>query len=132
MNKFGLGHRIGVDLPSEIGGNAPDTTQYDKEYRRSWTPVLCVTIGIGLDKLTATPLQMANAMAIVANKGFYYIPHFVKNFENENEQDTALKRYRQKHEVLTHIPNDVYDIVQEGMQDDGRTRYGAGSPHTRY
>lgn len=117
MNRFGLGHRIGVDLPSEIGGNVPDTTQYDKEYRRSWNSCTMVTIGIGQDKLTVTPLQMANAMAIVANKGFYYIPHFVKNFENENEQDTVMRKYRVKHEVLTHISNDVYDVVQEGMQD---------------
>ena len=117
MRAFGLGHRIGVDLPSEDGGNVPDTTQYDKEYHRSWNSCTMVTIGIGQDKLTATPLQMANAMAIVANKGYYYIPHFVKDFENETEKDTVLKKYRQKHEVLTHIPNDVYDIVQEGMQD---------------
>jgi penicillin-binding protein 2 len=117
MRKFGMGHRIGVDLPSEDGGNVPDTTQYDKEYRRSWNSCTMVTIGIGQDKLTVTPLQMANAMAIVANKGYYYIPHFVKSFENETEKDTVLKKYRQKHEVLTHIPNDVYDIVQQGMQD---------------
>ncbi len=117
MHKFGMGHRIGVDLPSEDGGNVPDTTQYDKEYHRSWNSCTMVTIGIGQDKLTITPLQMANAMAIVANKGYFYIPHFVKNFENETEKDTVLKKYRQKHEVLTHIPNDVYDIVQEGMQD---------------
>jgi penicillin-binding protein 2 len=60
---------------------------------------------------------MANSMAIIANKGYYYIPHFVKNFENESEKDTVLKKFRYKHEVLTHIPNDVYDIVQQGMQD---------------
>lgn len=117
MRAFGFGHRIGVDLPSEDGGNVPDTTQYDKEYRRSWNSCTMVTIGIGQDKLTVTPLQMANAMAIIANKGYYYIPHFVKNFENESEKDTVLKKFRQKHEVLTHIPNDVYDIVQQGMQD---------------
>jgi penicillin-binding protein 2 len=117
MRAFGLGHRIGVDLPSEDGGNVPDTTQYDKEYRRSWNSCTMVTIGIGQDKLTVTPMQMANSMAIIANKGYYYTPHFVKNFENETEKDTVLKKYRQKHEVLTHIPNEVYDIVQEGMQD---------------
>jgi penicillin-binding protein 2 len=117
MHKFGMGHRIGVDLPSEDGGNVPDTTQYDKEYRRSWNSCTMVTIGIGQDKLTITPLQMANSMAIIANKGYYYIPHFVKNFENETEKDTVLKKYRLKHEALTHIPNDVYDIVQQGMQD---------------
>jgi penicillin-binding protein 2 len=117
MRAFGLGHRVGVDLPSEDGANVPDTTQYDKEYRRSWNSCTMVTIGIGQDKLTATPLQMANSMAIIANKGYYYIPHFVKSFENETAQDTVLRKYRQKHEVLTNIPNDVYDIVQEGMQD---------------
>lgn len=117
MRAFGLGHRIGIDLPSEDGANVPDTTQYDKEYRRSWNSCTMVTIGIGQDKLTVTPLQMANSMAIIANKGYYYIPHFVKNFENESEKDTVLKKYRQKHEVLTHIPDDVYDIVQQGMQD---------------
>jgi penicillin-binding protein 2 len=117
MRKFGMGHRIGVDLPSEIGGNVPDTTQYDKDYRRSWNSCTMVSLGIGQDKLTVTPLQMANSMAIIANKGFYYIPHFVKNFENETEQDTVLKKYREKHEVLTHIPEDQFDIVQEGMQD---------------
>ena len=116
MHRFGLGHRIGVDLPSEDGANVPDTTQYDKEYRRSWNSCTMVTIGIGQDKLTVTPLQMANSMAIIANKGYYYVPHFVKNFENETEKDTVLNKYRQKHEV-THIPSDVYDIVQEGMQD---------------
>jgi penicillin-binding protein 2 len=117
MRAFGLGHRTGIDLPSEDGANVPDTTQYDKEYRRSWNSCTMVTLGIGQDKLTVTPLQMANSMAIIANKGFYYIPHFVKSIENETGQDTVMKKYRQKHEVLTHIPNDVFDIVQEGMQD---------------
>jgi penicillin-binding protein 2 len=117
MRAFGLGHRIGVDLPSEDGANVPDTTQYDKEYRRSWNSCTMVTLGIGQDKLTVTPLQMANSMAIIANKGFYYVPHFVKSIENETGQDTVMRKYRQKHEVLTHIPNDVFDIVQEGMQD---------------
>ena len=68
MHRFGLGHRIGVDLPSEDGANVPDTTQYDKEYRRSWNSCTMVTIGIGQDKLTVTPLQMANSMSIIANK----------------------------------------------------------------
>lgn len=117
MHNFGLGHRLGVDLPSENGGNIPDTTQYDKEYRRSWNSCTMVTIGIGQDKMLVTPLQMASAMAVVANKGYYYIPHIVKNFENETSNDTILAKYRQKHEVLSHIPDDVYEVVHQGMQD---------------
>ncbi len=117
MNKFGMGHRLGVDLPSEDGGNMPDTTQYDKEYRGSWNSCTMVTLGIGQDKMTVTPLQMANSMCIIANKGFYYVPHFVKAIEGETKDDTTLNRFRQKHEVLTHIPDDVYEVVISGMQD---------------
>lgn len=117
MSKFGLGHRLGVDLPSEDGGNIPDTTQYDKEYRGSWNSCTMVTLGIGQDKMTVTPLQMANSMCIIANKGYYYIPHFVKSVEGETKEDTTLNRYRQKHEALTHISDDVYEVVISGMQD---------------
>jgi len=116
MHKFGLGHRLGVDLPSEDGGNIPDTTQYDKDYRRSWNSCTMVSIGIGQDKLLVTPLQMANAMCIIANKGYYYTPHFVKNFENETEKDTILNKYRQKHIALGHISDEVYELVHHGMQ----------------
>ncbi len=117
MNAFGLGHRIAVDLPSEDGGNVPDTTQYDKEYHGSWNSCTMKTIGIGQDKLLITPLQMANAMCIVANKGYYYTPHFVGKIDGETKDDTVLAKFRRKHEVLTHIPDESYEEVISGMQD---------------
>ncbi|MFT3825714.1 MAG: penicillin-binding protein 2 [Chitinophagaceae bacterium] len=119
MTAFGMGHRIGVDLPSEDGGNIPDTGQYDKEYRGSWNSCTMTGggLGIGQDKMLATPLQMANAMCLIANKGYYYIPHLVDKIDGETEKDTLLNKYRTKHEVLTHISSDVYDVVTAGMQD---------------
>jgi penicillin-binding protein 2 len=119
VNAFGLGHRIGVDLPSEDGGNIPDTSAYDKEYHRQWNSCTMVGggLGIGQDKMAVTPLQMANAMCIVANKGYFYIPHFVEKVDGERPEDTLLNRYRRKHEVVTHISNDVYEVVMSGMQD---------------
>jgi len=117
VNAFGLGHRIGVDLPSEDGGNIPDTTSYDKDYNHSWNSCTMVTMGIGQDKMLITPVQMANAMCIVANKGYFYIPHFVKSIDGQTETDTLLNKYKTKHEVLTHIPDDVYETVISGMQD---------------
>jgi penicillin-binding protein 2 len=119
MTAFGMGHRTGIDLPSEDGGNVPDTNQYDKAYRHSWNSCTMTGggLGIGQDKMTATPLQMANAMCLIANKGYYYIPHLVANIEAENPNDTLLKKYRVKHEVLTHIASDVYNVVTAGMQD---------------
>ncbi|PWT70274.1 MAG: penicillin-binding protein 2 [Bacteroidetes bacterium] len=118
-NAFGLGRRIGVDLPSEDGGNIPDTSVYDKEYKGQWNSCTMVGggLGIGQEKMLVTPLQMANAMCIVANKGFFYIPHFVEKIDGETESDTVLNRFRRKHEVLTNISDAAYEEVMSGMQD---------------
>jgi len=119
VNAFGLGHRLGVDLPSEDGGKIPDTTVYDKQYHRSWNSCTMVGggLGIGQDYMAVTPLQMANSMCIVANKGFFYVPHFVEKIEGESADDTLLNRFRKRHDVVTHIPDADYDVVMMGMQD---------------
>jgi len=118
LNAFGLGVRLGIDLPSEDRGNIPDTAVYNREYRNQWNSCTNLTLGIGQDKMLATPLQLANAMCIVANKGYYYTPHFVDKIEGETEEDTALlNKYRKKHEVLTNISDLDYNEVIDGMQD---------------
>lgn len=118
MNKFGLGVRLGIDLPSENRGNIPDTTVYNKDYRGSWNSCTNLTLGIGQDKMQSTPLQLANAMCIIANKGYYYTPHFVEKIDNETDEDSVfLNKYRVKHEVLTHISDTAYRSVIEGMHD---------------
>ena len=118
MNNFGLGTRLGVDLPSENRGNIPDTTVYDKEYRGSWNSCTNLTLGIGQDKMQATPLQLANFTCIIANRGYYYTPHFVQKIEGETDDDTSLmNKFRVRHNVLTSIPDDAYQEVIEGMSD---------------
>ncbi|OJU26613.1 MAG: penicillin-binding protein 2, partial [Sphingobacteriales bacterium 41-5] len=118
MHKFGLGVRLGVDLPSEDKGNIPTVEDYDKEYKGSWSSCTNLTLGIGQDKMTTTPLQLANAMCIIANKGYYYIPHFVDSLEDETLADAAiLTKYREKHEVLTHISDTAYNAIINGMHD---------------
>ena len=117
VNAFGLGHRLGVDLSSEDGGNIPDTSFYDRLYHHSWNSCTMYTMGIGQDAMEITPLQIANAMCIVANKGYYYTPHFVKSIENAPEDDTLLNGFRQKHEPVTHISDADYEVVHSGMQD---------------
>jgi penicillin-binding protein 2 len=116
MNAFGLGKRLGVDLPSEDRGNIPDSSDYNKEYRNAWNSCTNLTLGIGQDKMTATPIQLANAMCIIANKGYYYTPHFVKSIEKETEKDSILKPFRIKHEPLTRISDTAYQAVMIGMQ----------------
>ncbi|RYZ25915.1 MAG: penicillin-binding protein 2, partial [Chitinophagaceae bacterium] len=117
MNNFGLGIRLGVDLPSEDKGNIPDTVAYNKEYRNVWNSCTNLTLGIGQDRMTATPLQLANAMCIIANKGYFYVPHFVKSIDKETAEDTLLKPYRTRHNALTHISDTAYEAVMQGMQE---------------
>lgn len=116
LNAFGLGQRTGVDLTSEAPGLIPDTTRYNTVYRGSWNSCTNLTLGIGQDMMNATPLQMANAMCIIANKGSYYTPHFVRQIDGQTVTDTILNKFRQKHEVLTKISDDAYEAVHAGMQ----------------
>ena len=117
MNHFGYGRKLGVDLPSEDRGNIPDTSVYNKVYNNSWNSCTNVTLGIGQDMMLATPLQIANGICIVANKGYYYTPHFVKSVDKETDKDTLLNRYKVKHEVLTKISDATFETVISGMQD---------------
>ncbi|MGZ3840087.1 MAG: penicillin-binding protein 2 [Flavisolibacter sp.] len=117
MNAFGYGNALGVDLPSEDRGNVPDTAKYNKVYRGSWNSCTNVTLGIGQDMMTATPLQIANAMSIIANKGYFYTPHFVKDIEGETPKDSVLAKYRIRHNLPIHISDNDYEDVIDGMED---------------
>lgn len=119
MNAFGLGRRLEVDLPSEDRASIPDTSKYNRFFGgpKRWNSCSVLTLGIGQDMMTATPLQMANLMCIIANKGYYYPPHFVDSIENETDEDTVLMgKYRNKH-IVTNISDTAYQAVHDGMHD---------------
>jgi penicillin-binding protein 2 len=112
---FGYGHPTGVDIPFEGKGLLPDSNYYNNRYNNVWNSCTVVYVGMGQGELALTPLQLANSMCIVANKGYYYTPHFVKSIDN-NPKDPLLKKYLEKHQV-THIADSSFEIVQLGMQD---------------
>jgi penicillin-binding protein 2 len=119
MNSFGMGVKLGVDLPSEDYASVPDTSRYNKDFggSRRWNSCNVVTLGIGQDRMTATPLQMANVMSIIANKGYYYTPHLVDSIQDESPDDSIfLARYRRKH-LVTNIADSAYQAVWAGMHD---------------
>ena len=116
MSGFGLGHRLGIDLPGEYAGYIPDTARYNKVFRKGgWSSCTIASLGIGQGEIQVTPMQMANAMCLIANRGWYYTPHFVKDIDGETADDTLLNKYRQKISPL-HIPNDYYQAVIDGME----------------
>ena len=67
--------------------------------------------------MQSTPLQLANAMCIIANKGYYYTPHFVDSIDGETADDTLMRKFRTRHEPLTKITDEAYEAVIAGMQD---------------
>lgn len=106
---FGFGHKLGSDFPSELEGNIPTSEYYDRIYRKSWRFPTIVSLSIGQGEIGATPLQIANLAAIVANRGYYYIPHIVKDSEGV-EIDT---KYKEKQHTL--VDPKYFDIAVEGM-----------------
>jgi len=116
MFKFGFGHPTGIDIPYEGKGLVPDTALYNKMYNNVWNSCTNLFVGMGQGEIALTPLQLANAMCIIANKGFYYTPHLVKSIDND-PNDPILKPYKVKHTALGNIPDTVYSIVKHAMQD---------------
>lgn len=75
-----IGHPLGIDLPGEKGGNVYPASYYTKRFgSEKWGSSYSISQSIGQGELGITPLQMANIMAIVANRGFYYRPHLIKS-----------------------------------------------------
>ncbi len=110
MVSQGFGYRLGVDLPGEQRGFIPNAQFYDRAYRGSWNGLTIISISIGQGEITATPLQIANLAATIANRGHFTTPHVVKEIE-DNELDSLYRFPRQ-----TSIDSHYYDHIVEGMR----------------
>ncbi|MEG1660747.1 MAG: penicillin-binding transpeptidase domain-containing protein [Bacteroides sp.] len=82
MVSQGFGYRLGVDLPSEGRGLIPNAQFYDKAYRGHWNGLTVISIAIGQGEVLATPLQIANLAATIANRGHFITPHVVKRVQH--------------------------------------------------
>ncbi|MBR1688349.1 MAG: penicillin-binding protein 2 [Prevotella sp.] len=110
MVSMGFGYRLGVDLPGEKRGLIPNAEFYDKAYKGSWNGLTIISIAIGQGEVTATPLQIANLGATIANRGYFYAPHVVRKVQGE-PLDTAFTR---RH--YTKASRSAYDYVVQGMR----------------
>ncbi len=109
---FGVGRKIGVDLPHELEGNVPKVDFYDRYYGKGrWKASTIFSLGIGQGELGITPLQMANIMCIIANKGYYYTPHIVKKI---GDKTNSTRNLSEKHVTLVDASH--FEVIQNGMQ----------------
>ena len=102
MNSFGLGKRLKSDITGQRPGRIPDSKYYDKWYgHHQWAFSTIRSNSIGQGEVALTPLQMANLAAIIANRGWFYSPHFVRAIgEKSNKEVYGDKNYvmvEQKH-----------------------------------
>jgi penicillin-binding protein 2 len=119
---FGLGRRLGVDLPSEKMGNMPTPKYYHGIFGKNWQSCNIISNSIGQGEITTTLTQLANVMAIIANKGWYYTPHLIDSIEGGDEFG-MLDKFKTKHRTKE-IPEFVWEEVHEGMQ--GTMEFGTG------
>ncbi len=113
VNKFGFGTKLDVELPFEYKGNVPTPLRYDRVFGKNrWRSSSIISLAIGQGELLATPLQLANIEAIIANRGYYYKPHLIKSI---GDQKVIKKEYTVRNEVG--IDPQYFEPVIDGMQD---------------
>ena len=107
---FGFGQKLGSDFPSELSGNIPTSDFYNKRYRKGhWRFPTIVSLSIGQGEILTTPLQIANLAAIMANRGYYYIPHVVKESEKVSIDPKYYERQYTKVDSV-HFPKMVHGM----------------------
>ena len=128
VKSFGFGQKLGSDFPSELGGFIPGSGYYNKIYGKGgWKATTVISLSIGQGEIGTTPLHMANLCATIANRGFYYIPHIIKDSKHVSIED----KYREKHYTMvdtTHFPKVIggmYRAVNSGFGSGGTASIAA-------
>jgi penicillin-binding protein 2 len=111
VSAFGIGTALGIDLPGERNGLLPKADLYTKRYKNDkWGSAFTISLSIGQGELGITPLQMANVMAIVANRGFYYKPHLIKAI---GDKKIIKAEFLKKNDAG--INPSYFDVIIDGM-----------------
>jgi penicillin-binding protein 2 len=119
LDRFGMGRRLDIDFPSEKKGNVPSGKYYDKVYKKDkfWYSTAIVSNGIGQGENQLTTMQMANLAAIIANRGWYIIPHLIKGYKDSTNQ-ADYKVLDPKFSVVhsTGVEAQHFEYVIDGMR----------------
>ena len=125
MSSMGFLQQFNTDLPYELKGRIPTAEYFDKKYNNSWNGNTVVSMGIGQGEAAVTPLQMANMLAVIANKGYYIRPHVVRAIGNRDSLNTQFSN-----KIYSKIEPKHFETVLQGMKMvvTGGTGRGAAIP----
>ncbi len=124
VRSFGFGNYLGYDHPTGQPGFIPSSQYYNNWYNNSWRAVTTISNSIGQGEILATPIQLANFAATIANRGWYITPHFVKEIENDSINDN----YKRKNISLIDskhfepIINGMIDVIDIGTATNSKIR----------
>ena len=108
-NALGLGHRTGIDLPSEETGLMPSEEWVERVFHRKWYAGETISVAVGQGAVTTTPIQLARMIAGVANGGFFAEPHLLKSFQNPRTE-----RFPISDETVEKVTQGMWGVVNEG------------------
>jgi penicillin-binding protein 2 len=119
VRKFGLGSKLDLDMPYERNGRLFTSAEYSKRFGKYWGYTTVISLAIGQGEMSATPLQMANIMAIIANRGYYIKPHLIKGIRDKQgiKKEYLVKNY-------AGVDAAHYEPVIDGMQDAVNSDHG--------
>jgi penicillin-binding protein 2 len=120
LKDFGLGSKLGLDYSYENKGLIPDSKYYDRVYRKEangWRSMWVLSLGIGQGEMQLTTVQMANLAVIMANRGYYITPHFIKNYPSGKPlpiEFTTKKRVRIDAKYFQPVVDGLESVVTAG------------------
>ena len=118
---FGFGRKLGSDFPAELSGSIPSSKTYNKAYGKGrWNSTTVISLSIGQGEILATPMHLANLCATIANRGYYYIPHIIKESDGVQIED----RFKEKQ--YTMVSQEHFPKVISGMWKAVNSGPGAG------
>lgn len=110
---FGFGQKLNPELSSEVKGNIPEVSLYDKWYTPGhWNSMTIRSLAIGQGEIEATPMQMVNLCAMIANRGYYVEPHIVRAVQDANREIHQL----QFEKKVVNVSPEHFNTVIGGME----------------
>lgn len=111
MKQFGLDEKLGSDINFESKGNIPTPEFYDKMHNNRWGFSRIISLSIGQGEILITPLQMANVISAIANRGYYYTPHCIRKVD---DRPAIPDKFKVKHKIK--IAPQYFEAVVDGME----------------
>ena len=108
-SKLGIGHRTGIDLPSEEPGLMPSEEWVERVFHRKWYAGETISVSTGQGAVTTTPLQLARIIGGIASGGVFKQPHLLKDAQNVGEE-----RFQISEPTVQKITDAMYGVVNEG------------------